>query len=157
MKHLKTIFACLLMAVLSIGQVWADPAAVGTTLFSEDFSGYAKDAVPSGSVTTGTGRVVYGNANVTYSCTDGASTTKIYNENTGGGTAPEILVSKSNGTFVIAGIPSGSAQEITVSFTQNKQALSVEPSGTGYSGSVSGKPGAVGTRTFDFKALPRFL
>ena len=135
------------MAVLSIGQVWADPAAVGTTLFSEDFSGYAKDAVPSGSVTTATGRVVYGNGSVTYTCT--ASGTKIYNENTGGGTAPEILVAKNGGTFAIAGIPSGGAQVITVSLTQNNQALSVEPSGTGYSGSVSGKPGAVGTRTFD--------
>ena len=149
MKKLKLFFACLLMAVLSIGQVWADPAAAGTTLFSENFGSYSADDVPSGSVTTATGRVVYGGANVTYSCTDGGSTTKIYNQNTGGGTAPEILVSKSNGTFVIEGIPSGDAQAITVSWTQNKQEITVAASGTGYSGSLSGKPSAVGTRTFD--------
>lgn len=136
------------MTVLSIGQVWADdPAAQGTTLFSEDFSSYSADDVPSGDVTTATGRVVYGGATVAYTCTN--SGTKIYNQNTGGGTAPEILVAKNGGTFAIAGIPSGGAQVITVSLTQNNQALSVEPSGTGYSGSVSGKPGAVGTRTFD--------
>ncbi len=137
------------MTLFSVSMFAADPAAAGTTLFSEDFSSYAKDAVPSGTVTTATGRVVYGNANVTYTCTDGGSTTKIYNENTGGGTAPEILVSKSKGAFAVAGIPSGGAKAITVSFTQNNQALSVEPTGTGYTGSVSGKPGAVGTRTFD--------
>ena len=31
MKHLKTIFACLLMAVLSIGQVWAVEATIANT------------------------------------------------------------------------------------------------------------------------------
>lgn len=124
-------------------------AAVGTTLFSEAFSSYSAGDVPSGSVTTATGRVVYGNANVTYTSTNGGSDTKIYNENTGGGTAPEILVGKSTGSFAIAGIPSGNAKSITVSWTQNKQELSVAPTGTGYSGSLSGKPDAVGTRTFD--------
>ena len=142
-------FLSLLMATLFSVVMWAQ-APAGSTLFSENFGGYAKDDVPSGSVSSVEGsRVVYGGGSVTYSCTNGGSTTKIYNENTGGGTAPEILVSKSKGTFVIEGIPSGGAKEITVSFTQNNQALTVEPSGTGYSGSVSGKPGAVGTRTFD--------
>ncbi len=138
-----------MLTLFSVSMFAADPAAAGTILFSEDFSSYAKDAVPSGTVTTATGRVVYGNANVTYTCTNGGSTTKIYNENTGGGTAPEILVSKSQGAFAVAGIPSGGAKAITVSFTQNKQALTVEPTGTGYTGSISGKPGDVGTRTFD--------
>jgi len=142
-------FLSLMMATLFCVVLWAQ-APAGTTLFSENFGGYAKDDVPGGSVSSVEGsRVVYGGGSVTYSCTNGGSTTKIYNESTGGGTAPEILVSKGNGTFVIAGIPSGGAQVITVSLTQNNQALTVEPSGTGYSGSVSGKPGAVGTRTFD--------
>lgn len=149
MRHFKQFFVFALISLFSVS-MWADtPAAAGTTLFSEDFSSYSANDVPDGSVTTATGRVVYGGAYVTYSCTDGGSTTQVYNQNTGGGTAPEILVSKSNGTFVVAGIPSGGAQVITVSLTQNNQALSVAPTGTGYSGSVSGKPGAVGTRTFD--------
>ncbi len=150
MKKLKLFFACLLMAVLSIGQVWgADPAPVGTTLFSEDFSGYAKDAVPSGEVTTATGRVVYGGANVTYSVTNGSGTTKIYTENTAGGTSPEILVGKSNGTLTIAGIPSGGAKAITVSYKQNKQKLKVESTTTGYSGSKDEKPSSVGANSVD--------
>lgn len=148
MKKHFFLLSLLISLTLGIGQMWAQ-APEGTTLFSENFGSYSANNVPSGSVTTATGRVVYGNANVTYTCTDGGTTTKIYNEATGGGTAPEILISKSNGTFVIAGIPSGGAQVITVSFTQNNQALSVTPSGNGYSGSCSGKPGAVGTRTFD--------
>lgn len=82
MKHLKLFFACALMSLLSLGQVWADtPAAVGTTLFSEDFSSYSNTDVPNGSVTTGTGRLVYGSTNVTYTCADGtgtkAGTTKV--------------------------------------------------------------------------------
>ncbi len=137
----------LMLIAFSVGNVWADPAAAGTTLFSENFGGYSANDVPSGSVTTATGRVVYGNGSVTYACT--ASGTKIYNESTGGGTAPEILVAKNGGTFVIAGIPSGDAQAITVSWTQNKQSLDVAPTGTGYSGSVSGKPANAGTRSFD--------
>ncbi len=150
MRKLKLFFACLLMAVLSIGQVWADPAAAGTTLFSENFSGYSANNVPSGSVTTATGRVVYGDANVTYTCTDGGSTTKIYTQNLAGGTSPEILVSKGNGTFVIAGIPSGGAQEITVSYKQNAQELSAIIEGEGYSTTFTKlKPSNPQTTSFD--------
>ena len=132
----------MLMAVLSIGQVWGDPAAAGTTLFSENFGSYSADDVPSGSVSTATGRVVYGSGSVTYTSTNGTGTkpgtTKIWNENTGGGTAPEILVGKQGtsgtpGSFKIAGIPSGGAQVITVSWTQNKQVLTGTLTGTGYS------------------------
>ena len=149
MRKLKLFFACLLMAVLSIGQMWADPAAAGTTLFSEDFSGYSANNVPSGSVTTATGRVVYGNANVTYSCTNGGSNTKIYAEALAGGASPEILIGKSTGTLTIAGIPSGGAKEITVSYKQNKQKLKVESTTTGYSGSKEEKPAAIGANSVD--------
>ena len=161
MKHILKHFACLFVAILCFGQVWADtPAAVGTTLFSENFGSYSANDVPSGTVTTATGRVVYGNANVTYACTNGdgtsPGTTKIYNENTGGGTAPEIMIGKygsggsTGGSFSITGIPSGGAKAITVSFTQNKQKLKVAVAGTGYtSAGVDAKPSAVGTVTFD--------
>jgi len=160
MRKNKLFLSLLMVMLLSVGNVWADPAAVGTTLFSEDFSGYAKDAVPSGSVTTATGRVVYGGANVTYACTDGNGTkpgaTKIYNEATGGGTAPEILVGKygsggsTGGSFSVSGIPSGGAKAITVSYTQNKQKLKVAISGTGYtSDGIDAKPADVGTVSFD--------
>jgi len=150
MRKLKLFFACLLMAVLSIGQMWgADPAAVGTTLFSENFGSYSANDVPSGSVSAATGRVVYGNGSVTYSVTNGGSTTKIYAETSAGGTSPEILIGKSSGTLTIAGIPSGGAQAITVSYYQNKQKLKVESTTTGYSGSKDEKPSSVGANSVD--------
>lgn len=147
-----------MLIAFSVGNVWADPAAVGTTLFSEDFSSYSANNVPSGSVTTATGRVVYGGANVTYACTNGGGTspgqTKIYAETLATGTSPEILVGKygknstTGGTFSITGIPSGGAKEITVSYKQNAQKLKVVASGTGYTGSKEEKPSSAGTNSF---------
>lgn len=61
-----------------------------------------------------------------------------------------MLVGKSGGVFTVAGIPSGSAQEITVSFKQNAQKLTVSLVGTGYSTEyASPKPSAAGEVTFD--------
>ena len=140
------------MAVLSIGQMWgADPAPAGTTLFSENFGSYSANDVPSGSVTTATGRVVYGGGSVIYTSTDnGTNKTMIYAANLASGTSPELLVGKSGGVFTIAGIPSGEAKEITVSFKQNAQKLTVSLSGTGYSTTyASPKPSAAGTISFD--------
>lgn len=142
MKKIFSLFA----AVLFAGSMMAQ-APVGTTLFSEDFSSFAKDAVPSGQVTTATGRVVYGNATVTY--TTGGSNSKIYEEAIATGTSPEILIGKNGGSLTIEGIPSGGAKEITVSYKQNKQKLKVESTTTGYTGSKEEKPADVGANSFD--------
>ena len=144
MKKIFSLFAAVLLAGGMMAQ-----APVGTTLFSENFSSFAKDAVPSGQVTTATGRVVYGDAKVTYTTVNGGSTSKIYEENVAGGTSPEILISKNNGSLTIAGIPSGGAKEITVSYKQNKQKLKVESTTTGYTGSKEEKPADVGANSFD--------
>lgn len=152
MRKIKLFLSCMLMLAFGFGQLWADtPAAAGATLFSEDFGGYSANDVPSGTVTTGTGRVVYGGANVTYTCVDnGTNKTMIYTANLAGGTSPELLVGKSAGVFTIAGIPSGGAQEITVSFKQNAQKLTVSLDGTGYSTTyASPKPSAAGAVSFD--------
>ena len=48
MKHLKTIFACMLMVVLSIGQVWAVDISFGYAQWdgvTASFSGTTKDEV----------------------------------------------------------------------------------------------------------------
>jgi len=135
-----------MMATLFSVVLWAQ-APVGTTLFSEDFSSFAKDAVPSGQVTTATGRVVYGDATVTY--TTGGSNSKIYEEAIATGTSPEILIGKNGGSLTIEGIPSGGAKEITVSYKQNKQKLKVESTTTGYTGSKEEKPADVGANSFD--------
>ncbi len=159
MRKLKFLFSLLMLICFSVGQGWAQ-ASKGATLFSEDFSGYSANDVPSGSVTAATGRVVYGDASVTYACTDGDGSkpgaTKIYNEAVATGTAPEILVGKygsggsTGGSFSIAGIPSGDAKEITVTYKQNKQKLKVAVSGTGYSSAgYDAKPADVGEVSFD--------
>lgn len=159
MRKIHVLLTMLMLICFSVGQGWAQ-ASKGATLFSEDFSSYSANDVPSGSVTAATGRVVYGDASVTYACTDGDGTkpgaTKIYNEAIATGTAPEILVGKygsggsTGGSFSIAGIPSGNAKEITVSYKQNKQKLKVAVSGTGYSSDgIDAKPAEVGTVSFD--------
>ena len=108
--------------------------AVGTTIYAEDFSGYAKDAVPSGTITNShTGTTLY-TGSVTYACTNGGGTTKVYLESTAGGTSPELLVANTSGTFSITGIPRCGASELTLSYKQNAQSLTSSVSGTGYSG-----------------------
>lgn len=151
MRKLKLFLSLLMVMAFSLGNVWGQ-AAKGTTLFSENFSGYAADAVPTGSVSSETGnRVVYGGGSVTYTSADnGTNITKIYSANVAGGTAPELLIGKNGGVFTIAGIPSGGAKEITVSFYQNVQKLTVSLNGTGYSTTYnSPKPTAVGLVSFD--------
>ena len=102
-------------AEVSVTQDAPAPAAQdGDILWQEDFTGYGT-TMPS----TATGAHVYGGGTVTYECTDGGSTTKLYNEASAGGTAPELLISKSNGSFTISGIPTGSATEMTLTFKSN--------------------------------------
>ena len=75
----------LLLCALIVGSVsaWAQTTV---TLWSEDFSSYSADDVPSGGT-------------YSYVCENGGGTTKIWNENTAGGTAPELLVAKGSGSF----------------------------------------------------------
>ena len=96
-------------------------ATAGTTLWSEGFSGYSANNVPSGTITSShTGTTIYGNSTITYACDNGGGTTKIYAEKLAGGTSPEILIAKSNGSFSISGIPTGSAETMTLLFNTNK-------------------------------------
>lgn len=123
-------------------------AAVNTVLYSENFGGYSADGVPSGKVNTSTGnRVVYGGGSVTYSVTNGGGTTKVYAASLAGGTSPELLVAKSSGTFVIAGIPKGGASELTLSYKQNGKSLTTSVSGTDYSGGKSSSTAGTTTTT----------
>ena len=107
---------------------------IGASVLEEHFSGFVADDVPSASNSSTT---VIGGGSVTYTCT--GSGTKIYNENTGGGTAPEILV-KASGSFAISGIPHGDdVATLTLSYKRNNKTLTPTVSGTDYSiGSVTG-------------------
>lgn len=96
-------------------------ATAGTTLWSEDFSGYSANNVPSDTITSShNGTTIYGNSTITYACDNGGGTTKIYAAKLAGGTSPEILIAKSNGSFSISGIPTGSAKTMTLLFNTNK-------------------------------------
>lgn len=91
--------------------------AVGTILWSENWNGFAANAVPA---TKGTGTVVYGGGTISYTCTQ--SGTKIYSSGTAyaGGTLPELLIAKSNGSLKVAQIPTGTATKAVLTFLSNK-------------------------------------
>lgn len=78
-----------------------------TTLWSEDFSSYSKDDVPSGGT-------------YNYVCANGKSATKIYAETLAGGTAPELLVSKNGGAFTATVPTQGISGEVNLQFKTNK-------------------------------------
>lgn len=97
-----------------------------TILWSEDFSQYSADDVPSGEEGTG-----YGNIAVSYTSTNGAGTspgtTKIYNENSAGTAKPELLVGKkgsgtgaAGGSFKASGIPTNGASSMVLTFSHKK-------------------------------------
>jgi len=117
-------------------------AYVGTVLWSEDWTGESADAKPS-SPTTG-GSVVYGTPTITYSYNDGTGdystgATKIYNENSAGGSKPELMVhgnTTTAGYFEIAGLPKAGSAALTLTFKRTNSttsALDVSVTGTGYS------------------------
>lgn len=59
------------------------------TIWSEDWSSYETGNIPSKG------------KNATYECKDGKSATKIYNGTSAGGTTPELLISRNNGSLTI--------------------------------------------------------
>ena len=113
--------------VLSITQAGAvGDASNGDTLWAEAFSGFSDSDVPTASNGSTT---VYGSKSVTYACVNGASATKVYgNDNLAGGVKPELLVSKTDGSFTVSGIPTGNATGMTLSFKANNGNIVVSSS-----------------------------
>lgn len=108
-------------------------AAVGTILWVENFAHFGTKT-PS-AAGTGSGTTIYGGATITY--TQSSTSTKGYNEKLAGGTAPELLLAKSNETWTIDGIKTGSATEMSLTLVSNKTSgitLSSETSGITVSG-----------------------
>lgn len=103
---------------------------VGTVLWSEDFSGFSTDDVPS---VSNDNTVVYGDASLTYSTVSaGGGTSKIYNENNAGGTAPELLIGKQGASFGCSNIPTAGATKMKFSFNTNQTSnITVTSSTTG--------------------------
>ena len=81
-------------------------------LWSEDFSSYANGDVPTG-------------GDYNYVCVNGVSTTKIYNEKLAGGEAPELLISKNNGSFSVTVPMNGKSGEMVLAFKANANRITV--------------------------------
>lgn len=64
-------------------------APITYTIWSEDWSSYK------------TGNIPLKGKNATYECKNGKSATKIYNGTSAGGTSPELLISRNNGSLTI--------------------------------------------------------
>lgn len=97
----------LALLAMICGSVFAEDI-----IWSEDWSGYEASAVPS-------------SENSAYSVTNGGGTTKIYNENLAGGTAPELLIGKSGGTFTATIELGGKTGEFTLSYMANYDRITV--------------------------------
>lgn len=106
-------------------------ASVGTTLFSENFTG------ASGAPTSPTtGATTYGQT-ITYECTDGTSDTKIYDADLAGGASPEILVGKSGGSFAVSNISTGGATSLTLTYQTNNTNITLSTSSNVSAGDIS--------------------
>lgn len=107
MRKFLLLFVSLFMTMGMFAQT--------TVLWSEDFSTYGKDDVPTGGT-------------YAYACADGGSTTKIYAEAIAGGTSPELLVSKTNskdtpsknGTFSATIPMQGFSGEVKLQYKTNQ-------------------------------------
>ena len=129
------------MCLWTAGSVpaWGDEVV---SLWSENFSSYAKDAVPSG-------------GSYSYSCTNGGgSTTKIYEEEIAGGSSPELLVTKSNGTFsaTISDLK-GCSGSLTLTFITNQTALTPSAKSGDTSLTISGSTKSKQTSTYTITLL----
>ena len=126
-----------------------------TVIWSEDFSGYEAQNIPSGSVTTATGRVVYNEGSVTYSCAkgDNINETKIQKDNLAGGISPELMVGYGgalSGYFNVSNIPNLGAENLELTYKQNGYRLQVDIVGTGFefnTGETYVSSNVEGTRT----------
>lgn len=101
-------------------QLTIGPALNCGLLWEDDFGVYSKNDVPSD-----LGGEGYDGSSITYSETDGGSTTKFYEENSAGGVSPELLIGSSSGTFKASGIPTGGASTMILSFKENYDRITV--------------------------------
>ena len=122
----------MLLAFFAVPLGMRGQASVGTTMWAEDFSYYVANNVPTGTIpATHTGTTIYNDGSVTYSVTNGGTTSQIYEAALAGGTSPELLISKGGGTFTIADIPTGDATELTLTYKTNNNNNGVTSPTTG--------------------------
>ena len=102
----------LRLSLVALFATLCNVAFAENILWSEDFSSYANGDVPTG-------------GDYSYVCVNGASTTKIYNEKLAGGEAPELLISKNNGSFSVTVPMNGKSGEMVLAFKANANRITV--------------------------------
>jgi uncharacterized repeat protein (TIGR02543 family) len=93
------------------GETWTDATV------SNGSSGQS-DANPDDNCSTTKGTTIYGTASISYTQSDNSN---VYcrNENSAGGTAPELYI-KSSKSWTISGIPTGGAATLSLTYATNK-------------------------------------
>lgn len=92
------------MAILAIV---CNASFAQTIIWGEDWSTATKDQTPT-------------EVNKNYTFENGGGTTKIYDENLAGGTAPELLVAKSNGSLTASIDLKGASGDMTLRYKTNR-------------------------------------
>lgn len=126
-----------MLIAFSVGNVWADNAAVGDVMWAETFNHFAANDVPS-TKGTGSGTTVYGSATITYSNTSNVKAYKGSGQTYAGGTEAELYV-KNGSSWTISGIPTGGATELTLTYKSNNTNQSISSTTTGVEISGSNK------------------
>ena len=154
---MKKRFTILMAACIMLLIMFANPMRVigqtrtEVTLWSEDFSNYSANDVPSGGT-------------YSYVCTNGTGTkpgeTKVMSESLAGSTSPELMVGKKgSGTGATGGkftatIPLDNIEgTLTLTYYQNKQSLSVSSTTSGVSGGQTLKPSEAGQQSTTFTGI----
>lgn len=150
------------MCAAFAGQAWGQEEV---TIWSEDFSGYSADAVPSGTISMPhTGTTLDASGTLSYSCANGTGTkpgtTAVKNDTYATGTSPEIMIGKKgSGTGAEGGkftavIPLDNISgTITLTYYQNANTLSVTSPTEGVSGGQTLKPSEAGQQTTTFTGI----
>ena len=113
-------------------------APANTVLWAETWTGATTATSPSDNATPssnyGHGTIVWNGGTITYK--QSANTVYVRNENTGGGTAPELLLSGNN-TWTVSSIPTGGAKKLSLTWSSNntKTTVSISPAEAKISGS----------------------
>ncbi len=150
------LLAFAFMALLSIN-AWGTVAPVNTVLWGETWTGATTGTSGNDKYTPsanyGKGTTVYNSGSVSYS--QSANTVYVRNENTGGGTAPELLLSNGK-TWTISSISTCGAVELSLTYVSNNTKSSVTCSTSGVSISGSSKSYTIKSST-NGAALPETI
>lgn len=131
MKQFLRSFLTLLMLLM-----WCSVGFAQTTIWSEDWTGCKSGSLPK-------------NINSNYSSKN--SGTKIFNESTGGGTAPELLIKGKDALVVKVTDLKGCSGTLTLSYSSNKSSSTLAVSANGSTIDVSSPTKNKYTGTFNIK------